>query len=144
VPFIWKIAIEVPSEDLAAITHGVLNHGRERAQGGNALPIACTVRDGTRVVAGGAGRTEYRRLFVGHLWVAEELRGNGVGSRVLAELEAEASKRGCEDSMIETLDDRVAQLYSRLGYKLLAKVPNYVGPFNRHIMLKSTLSAPVR
>ena len=138
---IWSIEREVPAADLAVITEGVFDHGRALAKHGNAAPIACVVRDGSRVVAGGSGRTEYRRLFVGALWVAQALRRRGIGRRILSELEAEAARRGCEDALIETLDDAVAGLYSRLGYARLAHVPSYVGPFNRHIMLKPSLPA---
>lgn len=138
----WKIDTEAPAEDVAVVGSGVFAHGRSQATDGNAEPISCLVRDEARVVAGGSGRTEYRRLFVNHLWVAEELRGQGIGSRILLLLEAEAARRGCRDALIETLDESVAKLYERLGYQQVAFVAGYVGRFNRHIMLKPSISVP--
>ena len=138
----WSIGISAPVEDLAVVSTGVFNHGRAQAHDGDAKPIYCLIRDENRVVAGGLGRTEYLRLFVQHLWVAEHVRNQGIGSRILRDLEAEAAKRGCRDALIETLDDSVAQLYSRLGYQSLACVRSYVGRFNRHIMLKPALLPP--
>ena len=35
-----------------------------------------------------------------------------------------------------TLDHGVAALYGRLGYRSVAVVFSYVGPFNRHVLLK--------
>ena len=35
-----------------------------------------------------------------------------------------------------TLDHGVAALYGRLGYRSVAVVSGYVGPFNRHVLLK--------
>src|SRR5262252_858629 len=61
----------------------VFNHGRAQAHDGDAKPIYCLIRDENRVVAGGLGRTEYLRLFVQHLWVAEHVRNQGIGSRIL-------------------------------------------------------------
>jgi hypothetical protein len=58
----------------------------------------------------------------------------------LKELESEAARRGCHDSIIETLDDEVAAVYERLGYRSVARLPHYVGRFNRHIMLKVGLA----
>ena len=138
----WKTGNEAPADDLETVANGVFSHGRSQATDGNAEPISCLVRDSIRVVAGGSGRTEYGRLFVIYLWVAEELRGQGIGTRILLELEVEAAKRGCRDALIETLDDSVAKLYARLGYQAVATVAGYVGRFNRHIMLKPCISAP--
>jgi len=75
-----------PEEDLQVVAEGVVSHGRAQARDGNADPIACLVRDGPRVLAGGTGRTEYWCLFV--------------------------------------------------SYRSVAIVAGYVGPFNRHILLK--------
>lgn len=138
----WTLHREASADDLKVIADGVFSHGRAQAFDGQAEPIACLVRDGHRVVAGGSGRTEYGRLFVSALWVDEPLRGQGIGSRVLAELESEALRRGCRDALIETLDDRVAQLYARQGYQAVAVVAAYVGRFNRHIMIKPSLLPP--
>ena len=138
----WRIENNPPADDLAVIAHGVFSHGRAQAAGGNASPISCLVRDNDRVVAGGSGRTEYRRLFISYLWVTEELRGHGIARRILSALETEAANRGCHDSLIETLDDSVARLYSKYGYKAVAVLSEYVGPFNRHIMIKSGINLP--
>ena len=136
-PLTWTLGARAPEDDLQVIAEGVFSHGRAQARDGNAEPIACLVRDGPRVVAGGTGRTEYRRLFVSYLWVAEDLRRQGLARRILQALEFEAVHRGCGDALIETLDDGVAALYGRLGYRSVAVVSGYVGPFNRHILVKS-------
>ena len=133
----WHIGEQVPEEERDAIVEGVLSRGRAQAHDGNARPLACRVYEGSHLVAGGLGRTEYQRLFVTHLWVDEPLRGRGIGTRILLELEAEAARRGCQSSLIETLDDRVARHYQRLGYVPVAVITGYVGRFDRHIMLKT-------
>lgn len=138
---IWKLDSNASPEDLTVISEGVFAHARQQARDGNAQPTSCVVCSAGIVVAGGSGRTEYGRLFVSYHWVAEELRGQGIGRRVLAELESEAFRRGCRDALVETLDDGVANLYARLGYQPVAVVRGYVGRFNRHIMVKPALQA---
>ena len=133
----WSVVEEASEADLAVLSEGVVRYGRALAVGGDARPIACFVRDGQDIVAGASGRTEFNRLFIGYLWVAEHLRSQGLGSEVLSKLEMAASKRGCADAMIETLNDRAAQLYARLGYRQVAKIPRYVGSFTRHVLVKS-------
>ena len=129
---------------VGTISEGVFSFGRSFAKGGQASPLACTVRENGTLIAGGVGRTEYSRLFVSSLWVVEPKRGKGLGTEVLERMEAEARARDCNDSLIETLNDRVASLYARLGYHTEAIVNGYVGPFNRHIMVKrfSSYKAP--
>lgn len=135
-PLNWTVDAQSSDEDLQVVSEGVYSHGREQAWDGHAEPISCLVRDGSRVVAGGSGRTEYGRLFVNYLWVSAELRRQGLGRRVLEALESEAVRRGCRDALIETLDDGVAALYGQLGYRSVAVVPGYVGRFNRHTLVK--------
>jgi len=135
-PLTWTLNAHAPEEDLEIVSQGVFSHGRAQAWDGHAEPISCLVRDGSRVVAGGSGRTEYARLFVNYLWVSVELRRQGLGRRILEVLESESVRRGCRDALIETLDDGVAALYGRLGYRSLAVMPGYVGRFNRHTLVK--------
>ncbi|EKN48178.1 MULTISPECIES: hypothetical protein [Pseudomonas syringae group] len=61
----------------------------------------------------------------------------GLGAEALHKLEALALERGWVDSIIETLDDGVAGWYQRIGYVLIAHIPRYCGPWNRHILLRS-------
>ena len=140
----WQVTDSPNLEDASAIAEGVFSFGRGLATAGQALPLACTVREEGLLIAGGVGRTEFSRLFVSSLWVAQPRRGQGIGTEVLERMEAEAQARGCKDSIIETLNDRIAGLYARLGYHAEAVVIEYVGPFNRHIMLKRFISNRAR
>lgn len=126
-----------PSEEIVKVlTDGVVSFGRKEAEGGQPQSIACIARNGEAIVAGACGRTEFARLFVNYLWVEETLRGKGIGTQVLSRLEQAASGRGCKDALIETLSDRNAGLYARLGYVCVARVERYVGRFTKHIMVK--------
>lgn len=133
----WTIVEDANESDLAVLSEGVIRFGRSLAADGHARPIACFGRDGDKIIAGASGRTEYNRLFISYLWVEENLRSQGIGSKILAELEKAARERGSVDALLETLDERAVKLYSRLGYRHVAKIPNYVGPFTKHIMIKS-------
>jgi ribosomal protein S18 acetylase RimI-like enzyme len=133
----WSIVDHPSGAELAVLSEGVTQYGRSLALGGNSKPIACLVRESDEIVAGGCGRTEFDRLFVAYLWVKEHLRSRGLGSEVLTELEKAAHARGCKDVLIETLSDRTANLYTRLGYTSVARIPGYVGSFTKHVFVKS-------
>lgn len=139
-PLAWETTTSPSAGDVEAVTEGVFSHGRSLAADGRAQPIACFARLGDVVIAGAAGRTEYGRLFVGGLWVSAEMRNRDLGAETSLRLEADAARRGCTPALIATLSDRTAGLYGlygRLGCRTVAQVPQYVRPFNRHIMLKA-------
>jgi ribosomal protein S18 acetylase RimI-like enzyme len=137
----WETTTNPAPSETELVAAGVFSYGQSLAKEGNASPIACFARIEGTLVAGAAGRTEYNRLFVASLWVSEELRNQGLGTETLARLEAEATRLGCRTALLETLSDSAARLYARLGYQTLAEIKEYVGPFNRYIMLKSLPSA---
>jgi ribosomal protein S18 acetylase RimI-like enzyme len=133
----WTVVEHASESDLAALSEGVTTYGRSLALGGNARPIACLVHESQEIVAGGSGRTEFDRLFIAYLWVRDSLRSQGLGSEVLQKLENAARARGCSDALIETLNDRTANLYTRLGYESVARIPRYVGSFTKHVLVKT-------
>lgn len=133
----WSVEEHFAEKDALVISEGVFRFGRAQATGGDARPIACFLRDCDVVVAGATGRTEFRRLFVNYLWVRDDLRGKGYGVGALARIEQAARRRGAVDSIIETLSDDNAALYRSLGYRPLAVIDQAVGPFTRHILLKT-------
>jgi len=133
----WFATHHPIESDLDVLRDGVLDHGRALAAAGRARPLACFLREDADIAAGAAGRIEHGRLFISHVWVEAERRNRGLGAEALRRIEAEASSAGCRDALIETLDDRVAALYRRLGYSSVAVIPAYVGPFTRHVLVKS-------
>jgi ribosomal protein S18 acetylase RimI-like enzyme len=131
----WSIEEKPEESDLATVYEGVYAAGRAISKS-EASPLACFVRLKGSLIAGVTGRTEFSRLYINYLWVAEEYRGQGIGARLLSEIEAAAVARGCSDAVIETLLESVVALYLRRGYLSWSVVPNFVGPFSRHTLKK--------
>jgi len=134
----WLTVRDINPDTMKAISDGVLQHGRalSEARGGQAEAIACSLMENGALIGGASGRTEFRRLFVNYLWISAQWRGTRLGTQVLHKLEALAVERACVDALIETLDDDVARWYTRCGYRLIAHVPEYCGPWSRHTLLK--------
>jgi len=138
----WLTVRDINADILNAISDGVLQHGRalSEARGGHAESIACALMEEGTLIGGATGRTEFRRLFVNYLWIDAQWRGTGLGTQALHKLEALAVERACVDALIETLDDDVARWYTRCGYRLIAHVPEYCGPWSRHTLLKTLVA----
>jgi len=90
-------------------------------------PLAITIRskgDGA-LVGGLLGRTGFRRMFIELLFVPADLRGRGLGRRILQQAEDEARKRGCLGAWLDTFNAEAKDLYVRCGYRVFGEIPDY-------------------
>ncbi len=69
------------------------------------------------IVAGLTGKTFWNWLYIDTLWVAETLRGQGVGAGLVAAAEVEAVGRGCHSAYLWTESFEGPAFYPKLGYK---------------------------
>jgi GNAT superfamily N-acetyltransferase len=72
--------------------------------------------DEGEIRGGLVGYTGRGWLYVSMLYIPEELRGQGLASRMLAMAEDEARKRGCLGAYIDTMNPAALKLYLKLGY----------------------------
>lgn len=98
-------------------------------------PLAIVVRDDAGKTIGGLwGHTGYQWLFTELLVVPESLRGQGLGTRLLKMAEAEAVRRGCLGSWLDTYEFQARGFYERLGYECFAELPHYPTGHSRFFM----------
>jgi GNAT superfamily N-acetyltransferase len=103
---------------------------------GRALGIF--VRDSERsIVAAAAGHTWGETCELRQVWVAEPLRRQGIGRSLLAEAEAEALRRGCRQLVLTTHSFQAPQFYAKLGYTVVAEVPEYPRGYSQIVLRKS-------
>jgi GNAT superfamily N-acetyltransferase len=99
---------------------------------GDGADLAIFMRDDTgQVRAGLEGWTWGGCLFVRNLWVREDLRGAGHGTRLVRAAESEAIRRGCRKVMLETDSFQAPAFYRGLGYELIAEVQGILGDTTR-------------
>jgi GNAT superfamily N-acetyltransferase len=75
-------------------------------------------------------------LRVEVLWVNEVVRGNGVGSSLLAEAERMALELGAKNAALETFEWQAPGFYEKRGYKEVARLEKYIGNFYLALMRK--------
>ncbi len=105
--------------------------------------LAIFLRDSAgQLQAGLSGFTWGGYGMVQWLWVREDLRGQGVGSALLARAEAEALRRGCRVMDLDTHSFQAPGFYQKLGYVVTGITPDSPAGYE-WIHLQKRLSAGV-
>lgn len=115
---------------LSVLQEGLRSYNEELGGPTDLKPLQVKVRDPeTGALAGGlSGRTSRGVLFIDYVYLPHNLRGSGVGSRMLAMAEHEGKRRGCSKAVLFTITFQAPDFYKRLGWKVLGKVaPNPPG-----------------
>ena len=68
------------------------------------------------VVGGCSGDTLYGQLYVGSLWVSEELRNQGYGTQLMELAENYAKEHGCRFISVNTMDFEALDFYKKLVF----------------------------
>ena len=87
--------------------------------------------DGERIVGSVIGGYDGRRGMLYHLAVAQDVRGQGLGGRLLEEVEMRLRAKGClKCYLLVTLDNpEVEEFYKKRGWHLM----DYVRPFGKDL-----------
>ena len=120
-PFSIMVDREPRREDVRTLEEGLDGHAV--AQAGVAPPkqVAVYVRDeGGRIVGGLSGVDWGGTFHIRLLWVHEDFRGEGYGTRLVHAAEQEAVARGCRQVTVSTLSFQAPAFYVRLGYEQYA------------------------
>lgn len=70
------------------------------------------------------------------LWVAEDRRGQGIGTRLMAAAEQEAARRGCTQMVLTTHSFQAPEFYEKCGFRRLASVDDDPIGYSNILMVK--------
>ena len=99
--------------------------------------LAIFVRDDMgQIAAGLSGGTWAGYLDLRCLWVREDMRGQGLGRRLLLAAEREASARSCTQVLLDTHDFQAPEFYKKLGYCVFGVFEGIGGRYNRYYLRK--------
>lgn len=100
-------------------------------------PLTILLRnDHGEIVAGLLGKTQWRWLFISHLWVAESLRRQGYGSKIMLKAEEVAKQRNCSHIYLDTFSFQAQGFYERLGYEIFGVLADFPPGHQRYFFKK--------
>jgi len=100
--------------------------------------VVCFRDESQQVVAGITAwmRPGINLLCIDTIWVAEHLRKQGYGTKLLLAAEQEGIKHGCNHSQLETLSYQAKGFYEKLGYIQIGFVEKLYGDHDAYYMRK--------
>lgn len=129
---------EVTEEDLKSLHNGLHAHVVENIGDrykGKALKLVLRDRSG-RMVGGLTGFTTINNLILESMWIEEEFRRAGLGTKLLAEAESIAIEDECTACQTMSLSFQAPDFFLRHGYETFAVSEGYPDPFREFYFIK--------
>ena len=101
------------------------------------LTILVTHPDTDELLGGLWGSTAYSYLHIELLYLPEDLRGAGLGRRLMAQAEEEAIQRRCRGVWLDTFSFQARGFYERLGYTVFGTFEDYPPGHSRFFLRKN-------
>jgi GNAT superfamily N-acetyltransferase len=99
--------------------------------------LTVLLQDAADVTIGGLwGRTLWGALYIDIVFVPEELRRVGIGRELVLRAEAEAVRRGCHCSWLDTYEFQAKPFYERLGYEVFGTLDGPAPVYPRYFLRK--------
>ena len=76
-------------------------------------------------------------MYIDILWVREDHRRQGVGSRLLTEAEKEAMRRGCHHVHVDTMSWQAPAFYQKHGYEVIGVLPDIPLGNQKYLLMKA-------
>lgn len=104
-------------DDIQFLNDGIAEHAKQKREMRPLDFFAFFIRDeNNKIVGGCAGDNMYGCLYVGQLWVKEDLRIKGYGTQLMQEAETLARKSACGFMAVNTFDWEALDFYKKLGF----------------------------
>jgi GNAT superfamily N-acetyltransferase len=106
-------------------------------------PLAIFLRDERGAILGGAlGDIWGGWLDLKFLWVAEPVRKQGYGRRLLEAAEDEARAQGCRGAYLSTHSFQARPFYEKFGYEIVGEIPDHPAGFSLFFLKKALAQDP--
>src|SRR5215813_13663114 len=110
-------------DELRIVLDGVRRFNREQSGNERPRPVACFLRDDGRIVGGVQGSLWGLSVHIDALWVDDEHRSHGYGSKLMRAIEEYAVAHDHPLVYLETTSFQALPFYRKLGYEIFGELP---------------------
>lgn len=93
----------------------------------------------SEVIGGLCGDILGKCACVDYMWVEEKLRGQGIGTKLIATLEHYAKNKNCDAIQLFTYDFQAEHFYKKLGFDCIGRIPKWIENHDT-VFFRKTLS----
>ena len=93
--------------------------------------------DNGNIIGGILGGTYWGWMYIDILWVQEDCRHKGIGSKLLTEAEKEAARRGCHHVHLDTMSWQAPDFYKKHGYEVVGVLPDIPSGNQKYLLMKA-------
>ena len=129
-------------EERARIVGGLIGYNDAASSPEQHHELTVTALTGGELAGGLIAFTHWNWLFLKQLWIADEIRGFGVGKRLVLAAEEEAVRRGCQHAHCDTFSFQALGFYQRLGYTIFGRLEDYPPGHSRFYLQKRNIGEP--
>jgi len=131
------------SAQRAFILDGLVAYNRAQTGNGPYRPVCLFAENASGKVVGGLlGFIWGRWLHVNIFWISEHMRGQDVGSKLLAMAEAKARAAGCSGSSLDTFSFQARPFYEKQGYQVFGTLKGFPAGHTQYFLAKRFGAAP--
>jgi len=132
---------ECSAEDRKIVLDGLYNFNMEQVPSTNPenwIPYEYIVRNENREIIAGILSTlgYWNGLEIKILWVKEEFRKSGIGTKLLIEIENNAKAKGAIISFLDTFDFQAKDFYLKNGYTIFGILDDFPIGHKRYYLQK--------
>ncbi len=133
----FRISANVTEKDIEEIRGELRQFNLSKREPSEVIPLGVFYEDlNGKKKAGLTADTFGNWLCIKYLWVSEELRGQGIGSKLLKSAEDEAVSRGAKYVFVDTFDFQAPEFYKKFGYEEVFKLFDYPYSGSRYYYIK--------
>ncbi len=133
----FRITNDGNQSDIDEIHNMLKSYNLSKREKSENIPLGVYYEDETgKKLAGLTGKTFGNWLCINYLFVSENLRNLGIGSKIIIAAENEARNRGCKYVFVDTFSFQAPAFYEKLGYRCVFSLTNYPYTEERHYYIK--------
>ncbi len=116
-------------EDVSTIYDGLLEFNKPHFPDLEENSFGLFVRDQkTNILGGLTGKFLFTTCHITYLWLSESIRGKGMGTKLIKQIESEAKILGIENIFLDTYTFQAPGFYEKIGFNDTGRYKDYPLP----------------
>jgi GNAT superfamily N-acetyltransferase len=129
----------ITAETWQHVIDGLVAFNEAKAGPAQHTNLTALARRGGEIVGGVFGYTSWEWVFIAQLWVSDQVRGQGIGRRLLELVETAAREHGCRHAHVDTFSFQALPFYQHLGYRVFGQIDDFPAGHTRYFLAKRDL-----